>query len=247
MNLGFVSVLLEGLYLDRFEVRGSQDDVLTGQRTIYNQPPTLERLDQEVLDYENARGGRAKISKSFIDGALVLYVNGMYRGYGPPTAPAKAIHGYGGFEWSYSRHSRWYASAGYRDETQEKTNAEKTVTHGETDWVQSLGHAWALHLTVNHESRTADDDDFLRGTTLVGVEYGRTWSLTGEFGYDTENPNVQNQFYAGIVTYQPWDWMNLRTVVGSERGGIKCIGGVCREYPAFQGARFEASIQHDLL
>ena len=127
----------------------------------------------------------------------------------------------------------------------------KTVSHAETDWLQSLGNAWALHLTVNHESRTQEgQDDFLRGTTLLGVEQGGKWSLTGEFGYDTmqaEKDDVQTLFFAGIVTYEPVDWANLRAVVGSERGGIKCIGGVCREYPAFQGARLEASGQHDLL
>jgi hypothetical protein len=247
MDLRVVNVLLEGLYLDNFQVRGSQDGVITSGRMIYNQPPTLERIDQEVLDYENVRGGRAKVSKAFLDGDLVVYVNGMYRQSGPEAAVTDSIHGYGGFELTYGEgRSRWFASGGYRDETQDGESI-KSMVHGETDWVQSLGRGWAVHLTVNHESRTADEDDFVRGTTLLGVEHDGRWSLTAELGYDDQVPDAQHVFVAGIATYRPADWVDLRTVVGSERGGIKCIGGVCREYPAFAGARFEATVQHDLL
>lgn len=254
VNLGFVNLLLEGIYLDQFKVLGSRDNVLL-QQTAYNLPPTLERIDQEVLDTEDVRGGRAKISKSFLDGDLVVYVNGVFRRSGrketTDDARVDAIHGYGGFELAYGGgRSRWFASGGYRNETQ-ASRTVKTLAHGETDWLQSLGNAWALHFTVNHESRTQEGmDDFLRGTTLLGIERGGKWSLTGEFGYDTQNEKkegVQTLFFAGIVTYEPADWVDLRAVVGSERGGIKCIGGVCREYPSFQGARLEAAVQHDLL
>jgi hypothetical protein len=31
----------------------------------------------------------------------------------------------------------------------------------------------------------------------------------------------------------------VRAVAGSQRGGIKCVAGICREYPAFTGVRAE--------
>lgn len=264
VNLGFVGLLLEGIYLDQFKVLGSMSEL--GTRTVYNMPPTLERIDQEVFDYENVKGGRAKVSKSFMDGDLVVYVNGLFRQSGRKEEMgdvsvdnrSNAIHGYGGFELAYGGgRSRWFASGGYRDEKKRNEGeweTVKTLTHAETDWVQSLGSGWAVHLVVNHESRTQETiegtDDFLRGTTMLGIERGGKWSLTGELGYDTQmedQEGVQTLFLAGIVTYEPADWLSLRTVIGSERGGIKCIGGVCRDYPAFQGARLEAAVQHDLL
>lgn len=249
VSLPFVNLLLEGIYLDKFQVAGSMDQVLFQRRTIYNQPPTLERIDQELGDYENVRGSRVQLSRSFLDGGLVLYVNGTFRRSGPPSGTLDAVHGYGGFEYAYgSSRSRWFGSAGYREETIHGRTVA-TVAHGETDWVQSLGGVWAVHTTVNHEVRSQEgrSDDYLRGTTLFAVEHGNTWSLTGELGYDTEKEEVRQLFVAGIATYRPADWVILRTVVGSERGGRKCIGGVCRDYPAFQGARLEASVQHDLL
>ena len=35
------------------------------------------------------------------------------------------------------------------------------------------------------------------------------------------------------------DELDLTATVGTQRGGIKCISGVCREFPAFAGGRIE--------
>lgn len=245
MDLGIVSLLVEGLYLSDFRVAGSFDEVLQ-QPNFYNQPPTLERYDQEVLDNQNVRGARAKISRPLLDGRLVLYVNGMFRQFGPAEAAVDALHGYGGFELTYGSSSRWFASAGYREETQEGRTL-KTMVHAESDWVQELGKGYSLHLTVNHEARTLDDRPYIRGTTLFGMEKNRLGALMLEVGYDTQNPNQRQFFLAGIFAWHTYDWLTARAVVGSQRGGLKCIGGVCRDFPAFTGARLEAVLHYDLL
>jgi len=246
LDLLVVSLLLEGLYLDRFQVLGSYDPV-TARRTAYNQPPTLERLDQEVLDSEDARGGRAKVTRSLFDGDLVLYVSGMFRQYGPEEARVDALHGYGGFELAYGGgHSRWNASGGLRDERQDDESF-KSMTHGETDWVQAITAGYGLHLNVAHEERTLLTRDSRRGTTLLGVEKASLGSLGAEYGYDTFNETTRQHFVAGHLTLEAAEWLSLRAVVGSQRGGIKCVGGVCRDFPAFSGGRLEASVQYDLL
>ncbi|WP_373047736.1 hypothetical protein [Vulgatibacter sp.] len=258
VDLQFASLLLEGLYLDQFQVMGSKDNVLN-RRNTYNQPPTLERIDQEVLDNENVRGGRVKLSRSFLDGSLVLYTSGMFRQYGKLDAePVDAIHAYGGFEHTYGfGASRWYASGGYRQETEEAASEPfKRMVHGETDWVQSIGGGWATHLTINHESRyTADvavvgnegGRDYIRGSTFIGLDRAHLGSVMVEIGYDTLRPDVQQNFLAGIVTWEAVDWADVRAVVGSQRGGIKCVGGVCRDFPPFSGARLEATVFYDTL
>ncbi len=254
-DLGVVSLLLEGLYLDQFHVMGSANRGLGGMPNRYNQPPTLERIDQEVLDNEDVRGGRAKISRAFLDGDLVVYVNGMLRQFGreEDAATVDALHGYTGFELIYDSGSRWNLSGGYRQETlTTEVEPTKTMVHGETDWVQALGGGYALHFTVNHESRTLAEPtrgtiDYIRGSTLVGVDYTGLGSLMAEIGYDTQDPTQQNEFLAGIIAWEASDWATVRAVVGSQRGGIKCIGGVCRDFPAFNGARLEASVMHDMM
>ena len=39
--------------------------------------------------------------------------------------------------------------------------------------------------------------------------------------------------------------VKLRSTVGTQRGGLKCVGGVCRVYPSFSGYQFELSANHD--
>ena len=51
--------------------------------------------------------------------------------------------------------------------------------------------------------------------------------------------DVRNLFYAGIVAWDITDQLELTATVGTQRGGIKCISGVCRDYPAFAGGRLE--------
>lgn len=244
MDLELVSLLVEGLWLDKFQVMGSYDETLQ-RRNTYNQPPTLERFDQEVLDNENVRGGLARVSRSFFSGDLIVYVNGMYRQYGPELAAVDAIHGYGGFELTYGT-SRWFASSGYREEVQ-GGDTIKTMIHGESDWVQTLGGGYSLQLTVAHESRTFQDQPYVRGTTLVGFDRSDLGALMLEVGYDTLDESTQNLFFAGIVAWRSLDWLTMRAVLGSQRGGIKCIGGVCRDFPAFSGGRLEAVLHYDLL
>lgn len=245
MDLEIVSLLVEGLWLDQFQVEGSHDEELQ-QPNTYNQPPTLERFDQEVLDNKNVRGVRAKVSRPLLDGNLVLYVSGMLRQFGPEEASVDALHGYGGFELTYGSSSRWFASSGYREEVQDGL-AIKTILHGESDWVQELGGGYSFQLTVGHESRTQDDRPYIRGTTLVGLDRTNLGSLMLEVGYDTLNPNHRELFFAGIFAWRTYDWLTARAIVGSQRGGLKCIGGVCRDFPAFSGARLEAVMYYDLL
>jgi hypothetical protein len=245
MDLEIVSLLVEGLYLDGFRVAGTYDETLQ-QPNFYNQPPTLERFDQEVLDNQNVRGGRVKISRPLLDGRLVLYTNGMFRRFGTDEAAVDALHGYAGFELTYGSSSRWFASAGYREETQDG-HTLKTMVHGESDWVQELGKGYSFQLTVGHESRTIDDRPYVRGTTLVGLDKTRLGALMFEVGYDTLNPNQRQFFFAGILAWHTYEWLTARAIVGSQRGGLKCIGGVCRDFPAFSGGRLEAVVHYDLL
>jgi hypothetical protein len=36
---------------------------------------------------------------------------------------------------------------------------------------------------------------------------------------------------------------NIKVLVGEQRGGLKCVSGVCRVFPAFEGARAELTLR----
>jgi hypothetical protein len=49
------------------------------------------------------------------------------------------------------------------------------------------------------------------------------------------------------LAWEPTDAITLRSTVGSQRGGLKCVAGVCRDFPEFSGARLEIVGRGDLL
>lgn len=50
---------------------------------------------------------------------------------------------------------------------------------------------------------------------------------------------VRKFFFAGIIAREVIDALKISATIGTQRGGIKCISGVCREYPAFARGRLE--------
>ena len=123
------------------------------------------------------------------------------------------------------------------------------MIHAEADWVQALGGRWSLHLSSSNELReqtvvsgtAGDETSFERGSLFAGVDLASAFGLTFELGFDTEKPEdtARNLFNAGHLVAHFTDWHDLRATGGTQRGGIKCISGVCRDLPEFAGGRAE--------
>ena len=249
LRLGDFAVIGEGLLLSDFEQKGSQNAVL-GNRFDYNQPPTLERIDQEVANNRDLLGLRLRPEYFFFDLDLLVFLNGVYR-WNEPDEPSTLhqFHGYGGFEWRMpGGASRLAATVGARDEVRAvlpEREPLRSMVHADLDWLQSLGEDFAFHATSNTQWWTFLGDGFVRGSTLVGVERAGQGGLTYEFGYDTQNktPGVRTLFHALIASAEVGDAVLVRGTVGTQRGGIKCVAGVCREFPAFAGGRAEVIVR----
>lgn len=249
LYLGDWVVIAEGLHLDDFEISGSPNSALRNP-FVYNQPPTLERIDQEVQNNIDVTGARLRVDHTFLDGSLVVYANGMIR-IGDPDEAAEVttLHAYGGVELDYDdESSRLNLSGGWRDD--DRTGGEvaediKSMIHFEGDWLHALGGGYAIHLTTLNELRTlasiGEASDYARGSTLAGIEKSGLGALTVEYGYDTqdESGDARNHFLAAIVDWHLSDDLRLRALGGTQRGGLKCIGGVCRIFPEFAGGRLD--------
>ena len=251
---GDFGVLVEGLYLDEMMLRGSTNPA-AGQRFAYDQPPTLERMDQEVLNNTNVRGGRLRLSYALADGDVLPSLNVAYRQHDPGARYEQmdALHAYTGLDFTYAKGtSRLGFSGGYRQEYQAGEKLKQAI-HGEGDWVHALDGGYATHLSVGHEERrllsAGAHKDSRRGTTLVGLEKQGLGTATAEVGYDTfdTRQSVRALHLAGIVSWDATEAVTLQATGGSQRGGIKCIDGVCRNFPAFTGGKLDVTLRHDLL
>jgi len=235
-------LLLEGLFLEEFEQRGSRNSALQS-RFDYNRPPTLERLQEEVLNNRDVVGGRLRVEHYLAPLDLLLFVNAMIR-LNERDAPSELRqgHAYGGAEWYFqSGASRLAASGGYRDEQQTNGRTHKTMVHAEGEYLQALGEGLSLHLSTLNELRSLNDADYVRGSSFAGLEWSYWGSLTFELGYDNQNPvpEVRKFFFAGVLSVEVIEEVKLRATAGTRRGGIKCIAGVCREFPPFAGVAGE--------
>jgi hypothetical protein len=244
------SLLLEFLWLDGFEQRGSRNTALD-KAFDYNLPPTLQRIDQEVLDQRDVLSGRARLDFPLFSETLRGGVDLVYREENRAAlVPTHIFHGIGEGKWDYDEGlSRLGLSGGYRHELQlqsvtpegrlfDTTHTLKSMAHGELDWVQRLVKELSLHVQYRHEQRTLEEKNYERGDLVLAIEWSRVGALAFDFGYDTQKPEEQARrfFFAGLVNAELGQGWALRMLAGTQRGGIRCVAGVCREYPAFAGA-----------
>ncbi|MEZ4465666.1 MAG: redoxin domain-containing protein [bacterium] len=267
--LPHVNVLAEGIHLDEYEVRGSPNTALQ-QAFSYNQVPTLERLDQIVDNVVDFSGGRLYVEPYFLDGTLTFHANGMLRLNDPgEDAEIRQVHAYGGARLLYQEgRSRVELSGGHRDERKVLSGDRfRSVSHVELDWLQALGSSpYTLHLQSRNDFRSQETPDpanpfldFIWSSTLLSVDHAGLGSLAVELGVDTQDQSdgAQQLFVAGILDLHldevfhllgvaGVEPMQLRTTVGSQRGGIKCIAGICRDFPEFSGVKFNLVSRHTL-
>lgn len=96
--------------------------------------------------------------------------------------------------------------------------------------------------------------DWVEGENYTGINIAPKWVFTQGFEYSTRDLPPSTTF-AGIKDYPAWLYLNvggiykftkdsnLRLFVGQQRGGLKCISGVCRIFPPFEGARMELTVR----
>ncbi|HEY1958107.1 MAG TPA: DUF6029 family protein [Polyangiaceae bacterium] len=95
---------------------------------------------------------------------------------------------------------------------------------------------------------------WVEGENYLGLSIAPKWVITQGFEYSTFNLPAGVTF-AGIQNYPSWLYLslggtykftkdsNLRVFVGQQRGGLKCISGICRVFPPFEGARAELTVR----
>jgi len=269
-SLGKVTLLVEGKWYDAFAVEGSPMYASDLAPIYYSQPPTAERVDQEVENFHTVVGGRLKLDVRILQN-LSVYANVGAGDYvslrdaidhatgkkdDKPFHLAWYVHAYGGLDlrWDSNR-STLSVSGGYRTEREPESfsapygdwQEKRRLVHGEIKLNVFLKGKWSLHASFLHEARWKREVRIPRGivlvnyhwgTHIVGIDYGGFLSFSGAFEYDTDE--ATHDWYGwGLVK-----WFIKRNLIwsvmgGMQRGGLKCVGGVCKMVPAFAGVRTE--------
>jgi hypothetical protein len=89
-----------------------------------------------------------------------------------------------------------------------------------------------------HQALGGAEDPWYEGQHLTGFEWAGRLSLAFGVEYDT-NPQTAPTYYNGQFVYLINEGTNVSLFVGQRRGTLRCVSGVCRVFPAFEGARLD--------
>lgn len=266
-----VALTLEGKHYRSFHPLKANVDIGRAREFSplqYSTPPTTEAVwvDTEFEEFNTCvTGGRAKVDLELSrQHALFAWV-GRYDTWGESAAAGscQTIDDNLNRVWDLangaemkSRDRRTYGNAivGTRFDSTDRTivDARNQPTHVfyrelylRHDVVVGLPGGAALQLQAWHRRRRqtlgSADDPWLQGQTTTGLQLSRAFGFAFGFEYD-QNPAFPDLYFNGQARYD-FDEGNLTLFGGQRQGGLRCVSGVCRIFPPFEGVRLDATLR----
>lgn len=114
------------------------------------------------------------------------------------------------------------------------------------DVVQHLSGRFALQLQGWHRRRRQTQggppDPWLEGQHLTALEWGSKASVAVGLEYD-QKPGTPSSYVNGQATWRPTPSSSLALSGGQRRSMLRCVSGICRILPAFEGVRLDATLR----
>ena len=113
-----------------------------------------------------------------------------------------------------------------------------------------LAHPHVVHLTWHHQFWDRMDvgescepfrgeGTYDYGGGALEYDYGSDYRIAFGYDHDDEISSKRTDFFHVDAVIQILEALQLRTVVGTRRGGLRCANGICRIFPNFAGVRGE--------
>lgn len=93
-----------------------------------------------------------------------------------------------------------------------------------------------------HQAIGGPVEPWFVGQTLTALEVAPWGNFAFGFEYDTD-PKTPLTYFNGQFTYRLTSASNLALFVGQRRGAQRCVAGVCRVFPPFEGARLDFTMR----
>jgi hypothetical protein len=81
-----------------------------------------------------------------------------------------------------------------------------------------------------------------QGEHMTALKVAPKWIFSQGIEYTTE-VGLPTYYINGGILYKFTSQSNIRLYAGQNRGGLRCVSGICRVFPAFSGARAELTIR----
>lgn len=109
-----------------------------------------------------------------------------------------------------------------------------------------LGGPFSLDVEGVHRRRDqrvgGPDDPWFEGRQVVGLGVDSRWSFAFGAEYNTSKL-VPSTYFNGEVTFRPTPDWSASAFAGQRAGALRCVGGICRVFPPFEGARVDVTLR----
>ncbi|HEY4156736.1 MAG TPA: hypothetical protein VGM29_01520, partial [Polyangiaceae bacterium] len=269
---GALTLLAEGKHYRRFFPLDANVSTLRAREfglLAASAPPTTEALytDTEFENFNTCVSGGRLRSDVRLSSALSAYAwAGYYQSYAESVAnDACAVSRNNendvwdtasGFEiHSVDHHSKADISVGARFDDTPRALATLPGSDSHVFYRElysrhqarvDLGGPLSLELQGWHRHRHQTVGGpvapWSEGDELLGLDVAPKVWLAAGFSYDT-NPAVPPTYVNGQIGYHLSSDSSLSLFVGQRRGALRCVGGVCRVFPPFEGASLDAVLR----
>jgi uncharacterized protein DUF6029 len=215
----------------------------------YTTPPTAERVLQQVNAQRDIWGGRTEMDWSFATWLSAFVNYGLFRDTSQVDTGGEAhiVHDpYAGVDvrWNDAR-SRVAANGGRRVGL--VSDAVRTDTHADVDATQYVNRWLTVEARVQDlevlEDQPGGDLSWREGTLQAGVKLRSTVGAAAIVDYTTNPTAGGKEWYPGGELDWTLGSSMIRLFAGGQRGGLKCVSGVCRVFPPFQGVKLIATLR----
>jgi hypothetical protein len=105
---------------------------------------------------------------------------------------------------------------------------------------------FSFSLTGRHRRRAQAEGGpgapWSEGEEVLGVEWAEHSSLGLGAEYDTR-PGVPHRYFNIELSHRPTPATRVALFAGQRRGALRCVGGICRLYPPFEGVRLDLALR----
>ena len=227
----------------------------------FGRPPLLESEDLDIvadqfdLDRTDVSGVSARIDHYSPASQTLMYAKYLrihddpeaHRVYG--RYERDIGHVLAGIEKKFAGGGYLHGLAGWRNEdaTPDFFPTEGGTIHDQVNVSWPLRSGWSVEGDWKHKVFNGDSYNYSEIRTALSVHRSPRWVLSALYERTTDPAILfvsgKKDYRAGQLEVRLPRGHSLRAFVGSTKGSVKCAGGVCRLFPAFEGVRVEAFVR----
>lgn len=208
------------------------------------------RLSNDLLVYAQ---GIYALTKTEISGGRCDEMGKTISSVGADATTNRVFDGLGGFEWVYGQgRSHLFVYSGARDDTKLNGDPYYNEYYGQYTLSQHVSGAYSIELTGRHRLRREENQNvrvsgqgaeyWRQGEHYTALKIAPKWVISQGIEYTTQL-GFPTYYLSGQVLYRFTSESNLKVFVGQQRGGLKCVSGICKVFPAYEGARVELTLR----